>query len=587
MKARSWAVYGAAWLIAAALALPAAARSVLEFDVAQQPVPLLDWGDAWIGPNASTGPEAIVQDPSIPWTPTQPGAVYPLGKDHVLWIRFTVPPAPDLERWYLEIPYPSLDRVTLYALDASGEWSPQVAGDSVAVGHWPVPHRHPLLPLSVSAEEPRKYLLRIENHRVFAAPLRFISESYFSLNEQRTSLVLGMYFGFAVLAAGVALLSAMTLRDRAYGTTALAVTLMGLTHASFSGIAGLHLWHLWPWWNDMATTVLPILATGAMAWCCLSIVSMPQRSWRWHRALRAVAFLCVPVAALSVLVDPGDRYRVLVPYVLATAAAALAAIGWAAGRGDRHALWLLAASVPALVGAAFPLARTLGLVPLSFWTTFSLQIGSAVQWPILLFILVRRSQQRREQRRRVQGIDRIDPATGLVNRYEFQQRLMRVIKRAQRLKYQSAVLLVDIVNMEQLREEYGRRSADEMPVRAAGRLLSAMRDIDTVARLSEFRFGVLVEGPLTPREAAALAPRVIAQFLMPFDNKPVQWVAHAQVASALVPLDGSVADTVVERLEAVLNSIPLNSRQKVFTLTASDTGRREGRTAHKAAAPLA
>ena len=57
------------------------------------------------------------------------------------------------------------------------------------------------MPVDVSAEEPRKYLLRVENPFSFSAPLSFVSDSYLGRHEQRTALILGIYFGLAGLAA--------------------------------------------------------------------------------------------------------------------------------------------------------------------------------------------------------------------------------------------------------------------------------------------------------------------------------------------------------------------------------------------------
>ncbi|MCM2253777.1 MAG: diguanylate cyclase, partial [Ramlibacter sp.] len=157
--------------LAAALAMPVQGRTVLDLDTARQPADLNDWGDAWIDPTGQAQAAEVAADDHIAWAATRSGAIYPLATGKALWIRFTVPPAPDAERWYLEIPYPSVNRVTLYSLDSAGQWLPQSAGDHIPVAQWPVPHRHPLLPISVSAEEPRKYLLRIENSHSFSAPL--------------------------------------------------------------------------------------------------------------------------------------------------------------------------------------------------------------------------------------------------------------------------------------------------------------------------------------------------------------------------------------------------------------------------------
>jgi GGDEF domain-containing protein len=558
---------GIVLLLVAAAAAPAGARTVLELDTARQPVPLQDWGDAWIDNTGQARVENVATDARIEWTPTRDAAIYRLNTGKALWFRFTIPPAPDAERWYLEIPYPSVNRVTLYTPDSVGQWQPQSAGDALAVADWPVPHRHPLLPVLVSAEEPRKYLLRVENPHSFSAPLTFVSESYLSRSEQRTSLILGIYFGLAGLAVAVGALSAVSLRDSAYGFYALSVALMGLAQAAMTGIGGLHLWPHWPAWNDVSSMVLPVLAVGSLLWFFAAVVSLPERSRKLDVLMTVLALVSLPVALGIVLVEPSLRFRLMVPYIVLTSAVAVATVVWAARRGDRYAPGVLGSMLPVIVGAAFPLARLWGLIPVSFWTMHGMQVGIAIELPVLLVILMVRSQQRREHNRRIQGLDRIDPATGLINGEVFVERLARMMARSERLKYQSAVLVIDVVNRDHVRRIFGARSAEELPLRVAGRLLGAARDIDGVARLSELRFGMLVEGPLTAEEAASIGPRMVARCLMPFKNKPVEWVAQVRIAQTLVPTERANAQQVIDRLSALLNNVAPDGKRAVFTLT--------------------
>lgn len=553
-------------LLFATMLAPAAARTVLDLDVARQPVALQDWGDAWIDQRAQVTVDAVATDARIGWQPTHDDAVYPLTTGNALWIRFTIPPAPDAERWYLEIPYPSVDRVSLYTLDASGRWQAQEAGDHVPVSQWPVPHRYPLFPLVVSAEDPRHYLLRIENSHSFSAPLSFVSESALLGREQRTSLVLGIYFGLAGLAALLGLLSAISLRDRAYGLYALSVALMALSQAALTGIAGLHLWPNLPWWNDQAPIVLPVLALASLLWFFSELVSLPERSTVLNRTVRFLAWLSLPVSAAILLVEPSHRVELLVPFVVAMSIAIVSTLLWAARRGDRYASWALIGAAPVMIGAAFPVAKVAGLIPASVWTQHGMQFGIAIELPTLLLILIMRSQQRREHQRRIQGLERIDPATGLLSAPVFAERLARIIVRSQRLHARSAAVLVDIVNMDQLRRDFGARSVEELPLRVAGRLLATAREIDHVARLGPLRFGMLIEGPLSPEEVSAIGPRVVARCLMPFTDKPIEWVAQVRVAQTVLPVHGSDAKAVLTALEGLLASVGPDTRRAVFTL---------------------
>jgi diguanylate cyclase (GGDEF)-like protein len=204
---------------------------------------------------------------------------------------------------------------------------------------------------------------------------------------------------------------------------------------------------------------------------------------------------------------------------------------------------------------------------MGFWATHGLQLGMTFELPIVLLILILRSQQRREYTRRLHGFDKIDPATGLLNATVFEQGLARMMARSERLHYESAVLVIDIINAEQIRRQYGARSAEELPLQVAGRLLAAARDIDAVARLGEQRFGMLIEGPLSAEDAASEGPRIVARCLMPFKQKPIDWVARVRVAQTIVPAQRADARQVIDRLESLLANVSPESKRAVFTLT--------------------
>ena len=548
---RKLALAGAAVLLAATSMASTSAwsRTVLDLDVQQQPVALKDWGDYWIDSTGQLTAAQVFAARTNNWQPTQSDIIYPVKVGQALWIRFAVPPAPDDERWYLEVPYPSVNRASLFTLDSSGQWGEQKSGDLVAVSKWPVPHRHPLLPIAVSAEAPSSYMLRLENGHSFGVSLQFLSESHLNHSGQQVSLILGIFFGLVGLAVVVSALSALSLRDPAYGFYAASVTLMGLTQATATGIAGLHLWPDAPAWNDVSTSVLPILELTATLMFVSAAVSLPERSARLHRLFIGIAVLGLLTAVAVALVPIDLRMRVLMSYVFLPQILALSALVWAWRRGDRFAPWLILGFAPVILAAACISARNMGWLPVSFLTQHASQIAVAIELPILMLILMLRSQQHRENKRRILGLDRMDPATGLINGHVFAERLMRMIARSERLKQQSAVMLIDIVNTEQIERDYGRKTAEELPLRVAQRLLSTAREIDSAARLSERRFGMLVEGPFNAEDAGALGPRIVARCLMPYKGLHIDCTAQVRVAYALVPHQSTHAQSLLSRLE--------------------------------------
>lgn len=550
----------------------ALARTALNFDENRQHQMLRNAGDAWVDATGKLGIEDVAANSAIRWHATNDDNIYKLDHGEALWVRFTVPATPNTERWYLEIPYPGVDRVTLSVQAADGRWISRSAGDTVALSDWPFPHRHPIMPLLVSPNTPRVHYLRVQNGTIFGAPLQFVNDSYLARHEQGVSLALGIYFGLVVLTVMLSAAGAITLKDHGYTLYAFSCIFVALTQATMTGLAGLHLWGDWPWFNNVAPQIVPLFGVASLQLFFAELVSLRERSRKLHRAVQLAAAMSVPLAIyLMITPDVMQRLLIIVTYIMTFTVVGLSIVVWAASRGDRYAPWLLLGSSPVAIGALFPMARAAGLIPISFWTTHGMQVAIALELPILLIVLVMRSQHRREHQRRIQGLDRIDPATGLINAAVFHERLVRLIARSQRLKFRSAMLLVDIGNIDQIRRQFDSDSARELTLRVAGRLLSVAREIDTVARLSEHRFGILLEGPLHADEVAEAGPRIVARCLMPFKGRPLEWSAHVRVAQALIPMDGTDPSQLIGRLEMLLASAPPDSRRAVFMLSKNST----------------
>ncbi|MBC7648953.1 MAG: diguanylate cyclase, partial [Vitreoscilla sp.] len=469
--------------------------------------------------------------------------------------------------WALEIPYPALDRASLYTKNRIGQFTEQRAGDLTAINQWPTPHRYPLLVVAFNAEEPTSYLLRLENAQGFSAPLQFVNAKYALRNEQLISLFLGVYFGIAALGFLTGLIGLVWLRDRAYLYYALASGLVGLTLATITGAAALHLWPNSPDWADRSLTILGAWALMSFVLLNATVVSLAERSKQLNRLVWVIALAGLGLSVALAVTDSALRLKLFVPYLLVVITLVLSINLWAWRHGDRFGGWLLLSATPFAVTWAISIARYLEWIPLSFATEQGGLASMVFQLPALLAVLILRSQQRRENRSRILGLNRIDPATGLLTEQVFTERLLRMAARSGRLRHQSAVALIDIINTEQTQRDFCRKAAEELPLRVASRLLSIIRDIDSAARLSELRFGMLVEGPISLEEAATLGPRIIARCLMPFKGLHPECVAQVRVAYALVPNPSTGGQSLLSRLgERLTAASSADDKRAVFTL---------------------
>ncbi|MBI2768999.1 MAG: GGDEF domain-containing protein [Burkholderiales bacterium] len=567
-------VLGLVCLLACAGSASMAARAVLDLDLERQPVALADWGDWRIDESGQATLAGMLALPLKAWQPTLTAGAYPVKPGQALWIRFAVPAAPDRERWYLQVPDTQLDRVTLHTRMGNG-WSAQSAGDLIAVAQWPLPQVYPVLPLAVSAAEPGNFMLRIEAAGGFSAPILFLSESQLSAGQQRLALLHGVYFGLLAMVALFALASALVFRDWAYAWFAAYSLVIVVAVASAVGMAGLHLWPESPRWNDAAEQVLSMLSFLPLLAFVAGTVSLRARSTAAYAVFCLLAAGAGIAAAAGVFLPAHQRLVLALVMVLALSAAATAATLWAWWHGDRFARWLLMAFSPMLVALPFPLGRWLQWIEQGFLTGHAMQMALGITLPTVFLLLVLRSQERRDYRRRITNLDHVDPLTGLVNDEVFQHRLRGMIGRSRRFHCESAVVLVDFTNLHGLREEFGRKAVLEVLLRLAGRLTSLVREMDTVARIGEARYGVLIEGPVPAERASQLGSKLLARLIMPFARMPMGLAVRPKVAVALVPSQGETVEAVLARLDAMLKEAPPDNRKSVYVLDSQPSSQPE------------
>jgi GGDEF domain-containing protein len=367
------------------------------------------------------------------------------------------------------------------------------------------------------------------------------------------SLLYGGYFGLLAMGAIFALATGWVLRDGAYAWLGLWTALSGLAASCAVGIAGLHFWPESPAWSDAAHHVLPSLACGPFILFVAQALILRERARTLFCCCLALAIGGVFCAMVAALAPSPWRGRAAQGEVAVTALLAAGAALWAWYRGDRFARNLLAALAPlALALPTYRIASHYGYAGTDL-VMGSLLGGLAVTTCITHLLLSWRDQNKRDHRRRIAQLNEIDPATGLVNDIVFARRAAELIARAQRFGHHSVVAVVEFPNFSELRSEFGRKYSLELLLRLAERLTAMLRSIDTVARLGEYRFGLLVDGPVAPSRSRALCAKVIAYCITPLAGLPLGLIVKPRIALALVPLHGDDVTAVMARLEELLH----------------------------------
>ena len=162
--------------------------------------------------------------------------------------------------------------------------------------------------------------------------------------------------------------------------------------------------------------------------------------------------------------------------------------------------------------------------------------------------LVQANQQLRsemEQRERslatIAHLAHHDALTGLGNRLLFDKQLSDAIVHRQRHGGDLAVLLIDLDGFKIINDTLGHWTGDSVLKHLACRLRNALRESDKIGRLGGDEFAIIQFGDEQPKEATALATRLIELIKEPFsiDNQKLFIGASIGIAVA----DGAYHDS--------------------------------------------
>jgi diguanylate cyclase (GGDEF)-like protein len=111
---------------------------------------------------------------------------------------------------------------------------------------------------------------------------------------------------------------------------------------------------------------------------------------------------------------------------------------------------------------------------------------------------------------------RVDPLTGLPNRRAFDERLQATVARHRRTRQRLALLFLDVDHFKEINDSRGHGTGDEVLCEFARRLLTCVRQTDTVARLAGDEFVIILEGLKDVEEAVAIAEKIGLLMRLPF-----------------------------------------------------------------------
>ncbi|MDB5841558.1 MAG: hypothetical protein JWQ23_3510 [Herminiimonas sp.] len=201
--------------------------------------------------------------------------------------------------------------------------------------------------------------------------------------------------------------------------------------------------------------------------------------------------------------------------------------------------------------------------PQNFRNTIIRKDGTAIEVesafePILVndkvvgvYAIVRDMTQAVEYESHIQYLASHDALTGLPNRHLLDDRLHHAIE--QRGGGILGILFVDLNRFKMVNDCFGHDKGDLLLKMIARRLKKAVREGDTVARLSGDEFVVVIENVDSIESIAAIADNILEAVAAPFNLGGHELTISSSIGASVFPKDGNDAATLIKHADLAMH----------------------------------
>ncbi|MCB1246662.1 MAG: diguanylate cyclase, partial [Acidimicrobiia bacterium] len=168
---------------------------------------------------------------------------------------------------------------------------------------------------------------------------------------------------------------------------------------------------------------------------------------------------------------------------------------------------------------------------------------------VLVGVLVARARQ---SEKRLGFLAQYDSLTGLINRPLFQDRMNSALSRARRDGGLVTLMFLDIDGFKDVNDRFGHAVGDDLLRQIAGRLVTVLRETDTIARLGGDEFTVILEGGKRVEDAGRVATKVLRAISAPYSVGDREVVITVSIGIAMYPVDGDTYSELMKGADTAM-----------------------------------
>ncbi|MCK4743217.1 MAG: EAL domain-containing protein [Sulfuriflexus sp.] len=158
-----------------------------------------------------------------------------------------------------------------------------------------------------------------------------------------------------------------------------------------------------------------------------------------------------------------------------------------------------------------------------------------------------------QTRERLHHLSQHDLLTGLPNRLLFNDRLEQAIPRARRSGRVLAILLIDMDRFKNINETLGFDCGDHMLQAVGERLLTSTRDGDTVARLGDDEFAIILEDVKHQDDVSKIVEKILRALSEAYYIDDHELFITTSIGISLYPNDGAHPQLLIQNADVAIH----------------------------------
>lgn len=307
------------------------------------------------------------------------------------WVKFTLENQKKDSNFTIQINQSLLDEVILYTFDETGKLlNMQKSGEKYPIYKRKHNDQYPIFDISIPQHKAQYFMLQVVSSEQILLPVQVATMPKILERNKNRDLLFGIYFGIILAMMAYNFFIYFTVRDKSYLYYVLNILMVGLTQACLEGYLFKYVWPDNFWFSSRSVYYFSS-ATSVTALIFLRLFLRTGEFIPKFDKQFKFYFLLFGIIIVGTTIEVNSLTHNLTQFAIGIVPLTILIVSIVIFRkGYRPAKFFIIAWIVLIVGIFIFVLKDAGVLEANFFTTYTLQIGSAIEEFLLSLALADR-----------------------------------------------------------------------------------------------------------------------------------------------------------------------------------------------------